>query len=264
MQAFTQQPAGSYLNQMSQQAILSGGMSATMGTPLAASHQPVQQQYNQFQQQFQQQPIQQPTVQTGMSTAAASAMAAVSGVQASQQQQQQVQVQPAQTMTYSMPSMVSQQQQHSENVAYSSNNIVGGRQQQQQTQISTQQQQQGVPGEENLSALPNAITEWKRIQEEITKDKQKLREKTKHAKTLQDYIIEIMKKHDIDALALRNSGARLTFRRNKRAEGLGPKNLEKFLGEYLNSPDQAQAALKYIQDRRVVKTTEGLQLDKLE
>ena len=245
MQAFTQQPAGSYLNQMSQQAILSGGMSASMGTPLA-SHQPVQQQqYNQFQQQFQQM-AQQPTVQTGMSTAAASAMAAVSGVQASQQQQQQVQVQPAQTMTYSMPSMQQQQQQ------------------QQQTQIAQQQQQGGVPGEENLSALPNAITEWKRIQEEITKDKQKLREKTKHAKTLQDYIIEIMKKHDIDALALRNSGARLTFKRNKRAEGLGPKNLEKFLGEYLKSPDQAQAALKYIQDRRVVKTTEGLQLDRLE
>ena len=245
MQAFTQQPAGSYLNQMSQQAILSGGMSASMGTPLA-SQQPIQQQqYNQFQQQFQQM-AQQPTVQTGMSTAAASAMAAVSGIQASQQQQQQVQVQPAQTMTYSMPSSLQQQQQ------------------QQQTQIAQQPQQQGIPQDGDLTALPNAIVEWKRIQEEITKDKQKIREKAKHAKTLQDYIIDIMKKHDIDALALRNSGARLTFKRNKRAEGLGPKNLEKFLGEYLKSPDQAQAALKYIQDRRVVKTTEGLQLDRLE
>jgi hypothetical protein len=227
-------PAGSYLNQMSQQAILSGGM------PAVARSQPQQQQYNQFQQQFQ------PAIQTGMSTATASVMAAVSGAQASQQQQQQVQVQPAQTMTYSMPSM--------------------GEQQPQMTQISTQQPVQagGIPQEGDLTALPNAITEWKRIQEEITKDKQKIREKTKHAKTLQDYIIDIMKKHDIDALALRNSGARLTFKRNKRAEGLGPKNLEKFLGEYLKSSDQAEAAMKYIQDRRTVKTTEGLQLDRLE
>ena len=259
MQAFQQQtygdrpsvPAGSYLNQMSQQAILSGGMASQVQQH--QMQQPQQQQYNQFQQQFQQQPQQQQQIQTGMSTAVASAMAAISGTQAQPHQLQQVQVQPAQTMTYSMPSQQQQQQQQSESGAYSSNNIVGGR-----------QQQSGVPQDGDLTALPNAITEWKRIQEEITKDKQKLREKTKHAKTLQEYIIDIMKKHDIDALALRNSGARLTFKRNKRAEGLGPKNLEQFLGEYLKSPDQAQAAMKYIQDRRVVKTTEGLQLDRLE
>ena len=60
------------------------------------------------------------------------------------------------------------------------------------------------------------------------------------------------------------SGGRVMFKRNKRAEGLGPKNLEKFLGEYLKSPDQAQAALKYIQERRNVKTTEGLQYEKID
>lgn len=220
--------SGAYLNQMSQQSIMnSAGMTQAMAlAQQQAQMQQQQQQFNEYQNQF----------QTMMSPATPPAMAA------------------AMAATSGMASIppVQQQQQG------------GGQTQQQQNQIMQQQSQQGIPADGDMSALPNAITEWRRIQDEISGYKQQIRERTKRCKALQEYIINIMKKHGIDALALRNSGGRVMFKRNKRAEGLGPKNLEKFLGEYLKSPDQAQAALKYIQERRVVKTTEGLQYEKID
>jgi hypothetical protein len=221
--------SGAYLNQMSQQNIMnSAGMTQAQALAQAQAERQQQmqqqQQFNEYQNQFQ--AMMSPATPPAMSAA----MAANSGMA-------QMPMQPS-----------GQQQQHNQN----------------QNQIMQQQQQGGVPADGDMSALPGTITEWRRIQDEISVYKQQIRERTKRCKVLQEYIIDIMKRHGIDALALKNSGGRVMFKRNKRAEGLGPKNLEKFLGEYLKSPDQAQAALKYIQERRSIKTTEGLQYDKID
>ena len=229
--------SGAYLNQMSQQNIMnSAGMThaaiaqeqARQQMQMQAQQQQNQMQFNEYQNQFQ-------NIMSPVTPPAISASMAVNSGMAQ------------------MPPQVQHTQQ-----------VHQAQQSQSQQHITPQQQTQGIPMDGDMSALPNAITEWRRIQDEIGGYKQQIRERTKRCKALQEYIINIMKKHGIDALALRNSGGRVMFKRNKRAEGLGPKNLEKFLGEYLKSDDQAQAALKYIQERRVVKTTEGLQYEKID
>jgi hypothetical protein len=115
-----------------------------------------------------------------------------------------------------------------------------------------------IPGDENMSALPNAIVEWRKIQDEAGILRQQIREKQKRAAVLEEYIMRIMKKHNIDSLGLKNSGGRISFKSKKRMQGLGPSTLKPLLTAHLESEEKADAALKFINDNRTSKQVEKI------
>ena len=114
------------------------------------------------------------------------------------------------------------------------------------------------PRDEDMAALPQAITNWRKIIDDISQLKAQIREKTKHAKVLEELIMKVMKSNGIDALALRNSGGRIRLKQTKRLEGLGPKNLERLLAEKLGNAEEAKKTLDFIQSKRIVKDVSKL------
>ncbi len=114
------------------------------------------------------------------------------------------------------------------------------------------------PKDGDMSALPQAITQWRKILDDIKEKKIEIREKQKHMKTLEEFIMRIMKKNGIDALALRNSGGRVRLKETKRPEGLGPKNLQRILTQKFQSEEQAADLLKFINENRTTKESAKL------
>jgi hypothetical protein len=115
-----------------------------------------------------------------------------------------------------------------------------------------------LPADDDMSALPQLITRWRKNMDEIAEIKVQVREKTKHSKTLEDAIMRIMKKNGIDALALRNSGGRVRLKEVKRPEGLGPKNLQRIFTERFNDEQQAKDLLDFINSKRTTKESAKL------
>lgn len=114
------------------------------------------------------------------------------------------------------------------------------------------------PRDDDMSALPQAITSWRKNMDDIAQLKAQIREKNKHAKVLEELIMKVMKKNGIDALALRNSGGRVRLKQTKRLEGLGPKNLERLLTEKLGNAEEAKKTLDFIQSKRTAKDVSKL------
>lgn len=114
------------------------------------------------------------------------------------------------------------------------------------------------PRDDDMAALPQAITNWRKNMDDISQLKAQIREKTKHAKVLEELIMKVMKNNGIDALALRNSGGRVRLKQTKRLEGLGPKNLERLLTEKLGNAEEAKKTLDFIQSKRVAKDVSKL------
>jgi predicted GNAT family N-acyltransferase len=82
-------------------------------------------------------------------------------------------------------------------------------------------------------------------------------------KALEEIIVRVMKSHNIGALDLKNSGGRVLFKKSKRQTGMGQKTMEKLIGEYLESVEEAQNVMKYIQDHREVVIKESIQYEKI-
>jgi len=115
-----------------------------------------------------------------------------------------------------------------------------------------------IPADDSISALPAIIVEWRKIQDDIKPLRDAISEKKKRAAVLEDYIMRIMKKHNIDSLGLKNSGGRIAFKNKKRLQGLGPSTLKPLLAAHLQSDEKAEEALKYIQDNRTSKQVEKI------
>lgn len=120
---------------------------------------------------------------------------------------------------------------------------------------ATQAQGQDVP---DLTSLPNLIKTWKALQDETKELQSSLRERKTRLKALEAMILQSMKRNNIGALDLRNTGGRILYRRKTAKESLGSKNLAKLLGEALKSEQKANDALKYIDEHRGSKVKESL------
>lgn len=120
-----------------------------------------------------------------------------------------------------------------------------------------------APQENELSNLSHAIVEWRRLSDEITGFRQEIKERNKKLKALETVICRIMKNHNISALDLKNSGGRVLFKKQKKQSGLGQKNLEKFLAEYMKSPDEAKKAMEFVQSKRVVTDLESIKYESI-
>jgi hypothetical protein len=120
-----------------------------------------------------------------------------------------------------------------------------------------------TPQEGDISSLTHAIVEWRRIVEEVSDYRQRVRERTKKMKALEEVILRVMKSHNIGALDMKSSGGRVLFKKTKRQGGIGGKKLKEHLVGFLKSEQQANAAIEYINANRgtVVKESLILEID---
>ncbi len=112
--------------------------------------------------------------------------------------------------------------------------------------------------QQELQSLSVMIKTWRELNKENTTLKEQVREKTKRLKALDEMILRVMKKHNIGALDLKESGGRILYRRSSSKAGLTPKTLMTLLSEHLKSEDAASNALKYINDHREARVRESL------
>lgn len=119
-----------------------------------------------------------------------------------------------------------------------------------------------LPQDGDTASLPTAIQEWRRVQDEIQSFKQQIREKSRRAKALEQFIMTIMKRYNIGALDLKSSNGRVLYKRSKRTAGLNPKTLNKLMSDYMKSEEKAAEAIKYINEHRETKLSEKLTYEK--
>jgi hypothetical protein len=117
--------------------------------------------------------------------------------------------------------------------------------------------------DQDLQNLPQMISSWKAIQEETSTLKEQLREKKLRQKALEEMILRTMKNHNIGALDLKASNARLMYKKRQSKGSLNQKSLTEMLGEYMKSEEEAKKAVAFIDEKRGVKTMEVLTFEKL-
>jgi hypothetical protein len=110
----------------------------------------------------------------------------------------------------------------------------------------------------DLTTLPALIKTWKELESETKELREQVREKTKRLKVMEEMILQSMKRNNIGALDLRNSGGRILYRKKASKESLGPKTIVKLLGEHMKSETAAAAALKYMEEHRGSRTRESI------
>ena len=142
----------------------------------------------------------------------------------------------------------------------SSNNITVAR------QVAVTQQggeAQQAPADQNeIQQLSMMIKSWRENQKELDELSSQVKEKKKRSKVMEEVILRIMKKNNIGALDLQNSGGRLLYRRQTTKAGLGQKDMARLLAEHLKSEQAASTALQYIAEHRGTKVKESLLYEK--
>lgn len=119
-----------------------------------------------------------------------------------------------------------------------------------------------TPDPQEMTQLSTMIKEWKALQAETGTLKEQVREKTKRMKAMEEVILRIMKKNNIGALDLANSGGRLLYRKSNTKTSLSPKILMNMLSEHMKSEQKAADALKYITEHREARVRESLLYEK--
>lgn len=118
------------------------------------------------------------------------------------------------------------------------------------------------PEENELATLTHSIIEWRRLKEQNDTYRQVMRESGKKMRALEEIILRVMKSHNIGALDLKNSGGRVLYKKQKRQAGLGQKNMEKLMTDFLKSEDKAKEMMTYIQEHREVVIKESIAYEK--
>ncbi len=113
-----------------------------------------------------------------------------------------------------------------------------------------------------LAQLSMMIKTWRDLQKENDELNQQIKEKKKRCKVMEEMILRIMKKNNIGALDLQNSGGRLIYRRQTTKAGLGQKDMARLLADHLKSEQAATTALQYIAEHRGSKVKESLLYEK--
>jgi len=120
-----------------------------------------------------------------------------------------------------------------------------------------------VPQENDMSTLSHSIVEWRRLTAECVEYQQQIKERKTKIKALEQVILRVMKSHQIGALDLKTSNARILTKQAKKQSGLGAKHLHDYLAEYLKSPQEAQKVMEFINGKREITTLDKLSYVKL-
>ncbi len=131
-----------------------------------------------------------------------------------------------------------------------------------QMQTTFQVSETAVSDANELTQLSMMIKTWREVQKELDELTQQAKEKKKRCKVMEEVILRIMKKNNIGALDLQNSGGRLIYRRQTTKGGLGQKDMARLLSEHLKSEQAASTALQYIAEHRGSKVKESLLYEK--
>jgi hypothetical protein len=117
----------------------------------------------------------------------------------------------------------------------------------------------------DLQQLPLIIKAWQENRAEIVALTAQLSEKKTRQKALDTVILGTMKKNEIGALDLKQSGGRLLFKQKTTKGGLSQKVLQEYLAEHLKSDESANKALAFIAEKRGTKgkKVETLTFEKL-
>lgn len=115
---------------------------------------------------------------------------------------------------------------------------------------------------DEIKQLSLVIKTWRELRSETNELSSQVSEKKKRMKALEEMILRIMKKNNIGALDLQNSGGRVLFRRQTAKGPLGQKDMMRLLSEYLKSEEKATEALKFIDTNRGSKVKESLLYEK--
>jgi hypothetical protein len=119
-----------------------------------------------------------------------------------------------------------------------------------------------VTEQQELQNLSQIIKTWRELNNETSVLKEQVREKTKRLKAIEEMILRIMKKNNIGALDLKESGGRILYRRSSSKATLNPKTLSGLLAQHLKSEQAAADAIKYITEHREAKTRESILYEK--
>jgi hypothetical protein len=114
----------------------------------------------------------------------------------------------------------------------------------------------------DMTTLPNAIVEWRKINSAMEELRHEIREKKKQAAVLEEYILRIMKKHDIGALDLKNTGGRILYKKVNRTVGIGAKNLEKLAAEHFKDEKKAREFIDFLNEKKEKVVAESLAYEK--
>ena len=109
-----------------------------------------------------------------------------------------------------------------------------------------------------MQTLKEIIVAWREMEASVSELSSQIREKKKKQKTMEEMILRIMKKNNLGALDLKESGGRILYKRASAKEGLTPKSLQGLLATHMKSEEAAAAALKFINDNRGAKVRESL------
>lgn len=115
----------------------------------------------------------------------------------------------------------------------------------------------------DVQNLATIVSEWRRNHDEISQQKQQIREKVKRVKVLEAIIMNIMKQQNMGAIDLKSSGGRILYEKQERKSGLSSKTLQKLLTEHLKDETKAAEAVKYLTEHRDAVTKEKLAYEKL-
>lgn len=116
---------------------------------------------------------------------------------------------------------------------------------------------------ETKEQLVSNIKEWIKMDNEITKLKAEIKEKTNAKKTLTENLVVVMKTNNIDCFDI-NGGA-LIYKKNKVKKPINGKTLLSSLKNYYkNNPQIAEEITKHVMDSREeqIKETIKLKMDK--
>jgi hypothetical protein len=115
----------------------------------------------------------------------------------------------------------------------------------------------------DIQLLPQMISAWKEVQADSKRLAEQLREKKVRQKALEEVIMRTMKKHNIGALDLKASNARLCHKQRHSKGALSKGKLSEILGEFLKSEDEAKKAVAFIDEKRGKTTKEVLSFESL-
>ena len=110
---------------------------------------------------------------------------------------------------------------------------------------------------ETKEELIENIKEWIKIDNEVTKMKAEIKNKTEKKKQITENLLTVMKKNEIDCFDI--NGGSLVYKKNKVKKGLSGKTLLTALQSYyVNQPNTAEELTKHILNSREEQVKETI------
>ena len=116
---------------------------------------------------------------------------------------------------------------------------------------------------ETKEELVNNITEWMKIDIEISKLQTEVKERRNKKKLLKDSLVSVMKKNEIDCFDI--NGGSLVYKKNKTKRPINGKTLMAVLQNYYSTePGKVEDLTKFIMENReeAIKETIKMKLNK--